>query len=372
MKRIALLAVIGVWAVLYTGCSDSGTNVAGVHDTLSIFVHDTMRIYSYDTIHTSSHDTVLIITHDSIMTYDTVTIYTYDTVRIYYGDTTTMKWTVGTSIPTDSNSNVFCLIRGGNLFVAVGGCFDSSLHGIVFTSPDGVTWTRNLLMTVPVALHDVVWANNTYVAVGNAGTIVTSPDGITWTAQTSGTSTDLYGVAYGASTFMAYSVYDSVVYTSSDGLSWTIDTANIMFYEEDIAYGNNRFVMTADFIYTSTDGLAWTSTGIPTWRGDTHVLWADSQFVIGGRDNIMTSPDGLVWTNRAPWIGITDFIAWGNGKFVVVTDPAAGPALIYTSLEGITWNLEASFLPMGYDYIAYGAGKFIVANNYGAVLTSDW
>jgi formylglycine-generating enzyme len=42
MKRITLLAVIGLGAALFTGCGkDSGNNTGGIHDTLTIYYSDT-------------------------------------------------------------------------------------------------------------------------------------------------------------------------------------------------------------------------------------------------------------------------------------------------------------------------------------------
>jgi hypothetical protein len=57
---------------------------------------------------------------------------------------------------------------GNNTFVAV------DLHGIIFTSQDGVNWTQRNSRT-RYSLYDVAYGNNTFVAVGNNGIILTSP-----------------------------------------------------------------------------------------------------------------------------------------------------------------------------------------------------
>jgi hypothetical protein len=343
MKRISLLAVIGVWAALFTGCSDSGTNGTGTHDTL--------HIYYYDTIH-----------H-----YDTV--YNNDTMWIYIGDSTALKWTIQPKIPYASPA-INSLIRGGNLFVAVSG--DRFDTGKIFTSPDGITWAQRTSGAAN-GLNKVIWAQNTYVAVGYAGTIITSPDGITWTGQTSGISSDLFDVVYGANKFLAC-WGDSVILTSPDGVSWTFDTANIPIglpCYDYITWGNNRFVILQDSIFTSTDGLIWTNTGIISgW--EPKLIWADSQFVAYGGE-IFTSSDGLTWTNRgtpsSDNISHVGGITWGNGKFVITQGEWA-----LTSLDGVIWNLETG-CPKGANSpwrIAYGAGKFVAVQQYGAVLTSEW
>ena len=65
----------------------------------------------------------------------------------------------------------FCY--GGGQFVCVG---DS---GKIFTSPDGVSWTRHPSGTVE-ALNDVQYLNGAYYAVGEDAMLLHSPDGINW------------------------------------------------------------------------------------------------------------------------------------------------------------------------------------------------
>jgi hypothetical protein len=51
--------------------------------------------------------------------------------------------------------------------------------------------------------YDIVYGNNSYVAVGNnPTTITTSPDGITWTKQTLDFSSPLTNVSYGKNIFV--------------------------------------------------------------------------------------------------------------------------------------------------------------------------
>jgi hypothetical protein len=330
MKRIALLAVIGLWAVLYTGCSDSGTNSGGIHDTL------------------------------------------------YISDTTgEMAWNItpGLGFTLGYEEEIFSLVRGSNLFVAVACIPWSDGNGYVFTSSDGITWTAQASGTTSHGLRAVTWAQSTYVAVGDSGTIITSPDGITWTGQASGTYNYLFGLVYGSNKFLACG-FDSIVVTSSDGLSWTADTANISIVTglyPSIAYGNNRFVLVRgeddSILYTSTDGLTWTNTGIMSDYAK--VLWADSQFVLWDNTGIFTSPDGLAWTSRVAlrYSGIKrNAGAWGNGKFVLTIG-----SWNLSSLDGAVWQLEDSFPLTTYSwFLAYGAGKFVAVHSYGTVLSSDW
>jgi hypothetical protein len=123
------------------------------------------------------------------------------------------NWTVETSTP-------YAQLRGvawnGTTFVAVGGTFD---NGVVFTSPDGVTWTSQYPGLID-ALSGATKGDGLFVAVGDAGTIVTSPDGVNWASQNSGTTTDLNSVVWTGQNYVA--VGDGgIALVSSNGVNWT-------------------------------------------------------------------------------------------------------------------------------------------------------
>jgi hypothetical protein len=65
----------------------------------------------------------------------------------------------------------------------------------------GATWTSRTSQRNP--LNGVTYGNGLFVAVGRNGIILTSPDGVSWTRQTPPTSNWLYGVTYGNGTFVA-------------------------------------------------------------------------------------------------------------------------------------------------------------------------
>jgi hypothetical protein len=92
---------------------------------------------------------------------------------------------------------------GDGAFVTVGGVYTlSGSSYLLFTSPDGVTWTcRN--SGIGDLLYGVTYGNGIFVAVGQSGTIFTSPNGVTWTSINSGTDSSLLGVTYGNGTFVA-------------------------------------------------------------------------------------------------------------------------------------------------------------------------
>ena len=121
-----------------------------------------------------------------------------DGTIITSGDSET--WTARTSNATNILTGVGH--DGDSRWVVVG------YNGTILTSTDGETWTAVVDDKGTPAdtsddtnwttnhLDNVAYGNNTWVAVGNAGTILTSTDGQTWEAQRSGTSANLLGIHY--------------------------------------------------------------------------------------------------------------------------------------------------------------------------------
>jgi hypothetical protein len=81
----------------------------------------------------------------------------------------------------------------------------------IYYSSDLISWS---LGQTASGMNNVVWYQNQFIAVGNAGKIFTSPDGITWTARTSGTTNDLFGIEGYNNTLVAVG-YNGTVLTSS-------------------------------------------------------------------------------------------------------------------------------------------------------------
>jgi hypothetical protein len=77
------------------------------------------------------------------------------------------------------------------------------LAGRILTSPDGITYTKQLSGTTSTPLKEIIYANYLFVTVGSNGTILTSPDGITWTEQTSGIINILMNITHANDIFVA-------------------------------------------------------------------------------------------------------------------------------------------------------------------------
>jgi hypothetical protein len=99
------------------------------------------------------------------------------------------SWTSVTSQKVALNAMVWT----GSKFVG------ASVDSGVYTSSDGLTWTRQITNN---SFKAFAWTGSLVVGVGNGGQIATSSDGVTWTSRTSGTTEDLTAVTFSANTLV--------------------------------------------------------------------------------------------------------------------------------------------------------------------------
>ena len=260
------------------------------------------------------------------------------------------------------------VVWSGTQFVAVGLV---QSDGIIYTSPDGITWTSQTVnASSPSSLHGVAWSDiqTQFVAVGDNGTVLTSSDGVTWTTRNSGAT--LFGVAWSGTNFVAVG-YGGGIYTSPDGVTWTSRTSNTTnnLYGVTCSGANCVAVGLGSIILNSTNGGAtWTPRTLGTaTNGLSGVAWSGSSFAaVGEGGTVLTSPDGVTWTTRTS--GITNYlfnIAWTGTQFVAVGSGGG----VYTSPDGVKWAAQTS----GSIYSLYGvawSGTQIVAVGDSTILTS--
>ncbi|MBT7307864.1 MAG: hypothetical protein HN842_06575 [Gammaproteobacteria bacterium] len=186
-------------------------------------------------------------------------------------------------------------------------------------------------------LRGLIFANNSFVAVGDSGVALTSTDGLSWVESNTGASSYLNGVAYGNGLFVAVGSQGNVV-TSSDGLSWTIRDAG-------------------------TDKIL----------GDVH--FADNSFVAvggGGGSTILTSSDGIIWVPGTPsGTGFLNGITYGNNRFVIVGYGGGSNGNIQTSTDGVTWAPQTSEISGALYKIAYGNNTFVIVGYSGTLFQSN-
>lgn len=106
-------------------------------------------------------------------------------------------------------------------YIAVG--YDNSVQlGLVLTSPDGITWTKQ---TFPfyMIITDIGFDGTNYVVCGtsNQGYIYYSTNLSSWTQVASGTSTDMFCITYGNSKWLMGGSSGAYAYATTP-TSWTV------------------------------------------------------------------------------------------------------------------------------------------------------
>ena len=282
--------------------------------------------------------------------------------------------------PTPQGNDLHDVLWSNHQFVAVG-------SGTLLTSPDGVDWTPRSTGYY-AALYGVMASDKTLVVVGAQGLILTSPDGITWTARFSATTNNLYRGIWNGKEFVVVGEYGTIL-TSPDGFGWTTFSAGVPADElgdtfTSVAWNGALFVVVTNFgtILTSPDGLAWSE--ISTFSGTTilnGVAWNGALFVaIGGAgafvegppSTILTSPDGINWTTQDS--GTADFfvsVIWNGEQFVAIGDDGSGDGVIATSPDGVHWTSQVSGTTNTLTGIAFNGAAFVAVGSGGAILRSD-
>ncbi|MBN2038378.1 MAG: hypothetical protein JW768_16680 [Chitinispirillaceae bacterium] len=120
-----------------------------------------------------------------------------------------LDWTVRYSADT-STIYINGIAGSDSMLVAVGGNYRMGGSGIMWISPDGITWTRHAYDTIPKPeisyyLNAVIWADDKFVAVGYAGCVYNSPDGNSWIRRTGGGADipEFYDILCNGSLFVA-------------------------------------------------------------------------------------------------------------------------------------------------------------------------
>ncbi|MEI6733638.1 MAG: fibronectin type III domain-containing protein [Comamonadaceae bacterium] len=218
--------------------------------------------------------------------------------------------------------------------------------GLVLLSSDAAAWTPQTSGTTQNLYAIASNSINLNVAVGANGTIISSVDGVTWTpASSSGTTRDLYAVAYSAynnGLWLAVGAGGTMV-QSTDGLTWTSVASNTQADLRAIAYGA--------IVSTSTDG----------------VITATSAFVaVGASGTLLSSADGANWSAQTlPGAGGLNAVVYGT-QFVTV---GAG-GKIFISVDGINWTPATSATSQNLYAVARGSLSYSAVGAAGTNLLS--
>ncbi len=267
------------------------------------------------------------------------------------------------------------LIYAGGRFVAVGQTTDPVTRATdspIWSSPDGLTWTRANANPNFANLNDVTYGQGRYVAVGDSSRVFTSTDALTWTQRTFSIASTLTAVAAGPAAFVAASS-GAAIYSSPDGTTWTQRANGLGGAFRAAAYGAGRFVVVGDGgrVQTSGDGTTWAAaTSTVTTALQTIGYYEDLGFLAAGDSGTMiSSTDGLTWT--ALETGITDSLtALAKTSLGYVAAGGANGTLL-TSLDGANWTVAALPANRALRGLAASATAIVAVGDLGTTLTFE-
>ncbi|MPM04297.1 hypothetical protein SDC9_50573 [bioreactor metagenome] len=211
----------------------------------------------------------------------------------------------------DSSAAWDSICYGNNMFVATSSSNHFSVTSHIITSTDGVMWAEvNVYNERPIS--GICFGNGLFVAIQHDGTfganIITSPDGITWSEQIIPALTpNLAGIAYGGGRFVSIATSGSTIY-SDNGIDWITGTSLDSNSYYSICYGEDRFVVTGQNVaYVSMDGVVWEPGVMPenTWH---KTVFEDGVFMsvaTNMNDNLdyyAFSEDGFLWSDPVSFV----------------------------------------------------------------------
>ena len=282
--------------------------------------------------------------------------------------------------------------------------------GRLFSSPDGLSWTK-FNTGIFHKFYSVQFLNNSFYAVGDSATLLSSPDGLNWTNQHIGlgSSFDSYqGISYGNGLLILESwfvdvpdnVFYETVYRSNGGVGgpWTADTLSFFvagnlrflkdhFYKlgpaaqvspdalnwttllyqgatpiganEGFTDGSNVYlnagtdVDSPGTLLASTDGLNFAST-IRTPVNADHGAFFDHHYFAYGLPGVNVSPDGLHYHV----LGSARAAVAGNGVNYVKVSTNSEASVFYSSTDFTHWTARDTVEP-GIGEVIYDGTKYV-------------
>lgn len=246
--------------------------------------------------------------------------------------------------------------------------------GTVFTSPDGIAWTRRTVPGTPNIAGSAASAGR-IVLGAPASNVLTSTDGITWSAATlPGPFAQFENVrhlAWNGAAFRAVSA-GGANWDSADGLSWTRLTTG--FASSKLAVNGSAFVAWpfspgggVQELFTDS-GSGWNTIPTDLSQPMRHLVWNGVRYIsVGPSGAAATSTDGTAWTPRTTGVTATlEQIIWTGSLAVAI---GAGGTII-TSPNGATWTSRTSGTTADLTSLVAGSGSMIAVGKGGVILRS--
>jgi len=261
------------------------------------------------------------------------------------------------------------------LYIAVG--------STIVTSDDTMYWFDRLEAESTRTFHDVAYVEASnftgYVAVGNygnAGTVYTSTDGIEWSRQLNNNPgsgftykmyavTEAFGVIYGVGE-------DGIVYSSTDALVWVQENFSPGLTYRDIHYGNGILVAVGDnglISARNSSGSAWITVISDTTENLNSLTYVDSRnewTIVGDNNTVLQTSNIYVAPPAKPVWDTTNIFSSPTPDYIVQGDAflsGYGPeemvpgivtdqlTMIVNTRAGTNWE-ATEYAHVGYNVIS--------------------
>lgn len=239
------------------------------------------------------------------------------------------------------------------------------------------------------SFNSIAYGNGVWVVVCTAGAgdtsiVYTSPNGISWTRRTAAAANNWNSVAYGNGWFVAVSSNGANrVMRSQDGISWVSASAAEANSWNGIATdgagtwiavastGTNRAMVSTD------DGATWavSNIGSRSWTG---VAYGGGVWVAVASSHLKRSTDnGASWggeTAAGAGLALSRRVSYGQDYFVAVAYNAGAQTLsVYRSDNGASWALVSVSAGPDSDTldICAGLGLHVIVEATALFISSD-
>jgi len=280
------------------------------------------------------------------------------------------------------------------VFVAVGQ-YASSFRSI----DNGTSWENETCSFFTTSnLLGITYANNTFVAVGDSGKIVKSTNNASsWGVYNAGTDYQFNGIAFGGSTFNVVGANGYPYRSDNNGSSWsrvtptaswaTLSPNGYSYYYNrnlyGVAFGNSTFVAVGDYgkIVRSTDnGASWSHVTSGKYEGSgayslygtnylRGVTFGNNTFVAVGYTGkiIRSTNDGSSWDNVTAVNSDNLYgVTFGNGTFVAVGQSGT---IIKSTNNGASWSSSSSG-GKTLNGVTFGNNIFMAVGEDGRIVKS--
>lgn len=316
--------------------------------------------------------------------------------RGFYSSPDLVSWTARNVSPAGTPVGATSIARGTDRFVAVGGATP-------FFSGDGVNWTA-ITLPAGVFLQSVVFDGRQFVAVGQVfrlgdptanrvGVVFTSPDGLVWTRRgqsalpetAANAGTALERIVFAAGKYLTVGGEKAQVLVSPDAVNWVaVDlTAHGAARLRSVGAAGGRFVIAifGDIFLSSPDGFNWSGATAPFLsiapalaNAPDGALLALGSTAVGPM--VFASADGLEWSVRYGSVELGGLgvahVTYGGGRAIGVR--RSNDESVYASDDGRAWRLLLpSQRSTGLSPRARGVffnGRFFVGGAAGTMLDS--